>query len=161
MTRRKHRQQAARRCCATPDRRPAQPATGPYDCGRVSDLTALKTEWPKLARETDVPTRPPSSGRRARARGRESGVAGGRRHQAADAPDVGRADSAAAADDIGAERDPFGGQPLKVAVVAGLLLYEHMLVRPDDLSRLDAAFFNMNGYISVTIFLFTLADALL
>jgi 4-hydroxybenzoate polyprenyltransferase len=49
---------------------------------------------------------------------------------------------------------------LGVAVVAGLLIYEHMLVRPDDLSRLDAAFFNMNGYISVTIFLFTLADAI-
>lgn len=49
---------------------------------------------------------------------------------------------------------------LGVTVVAGLLIYEHMLVRPDDLSRLDAAFFNMNGYISVTIFLFTLADAL-
>ena len=48
-----------------------------------------------------------------------------------------------------------------VVVVAGLLIYEHMLVRPDDLSRLDAAFFNMNGYISVTIFLFTLADALI
>lgn len=47
-----------------------------------------------------------------------------------------------------------------VVVVAGLLVYEHMLVRPGDLSRLDAAFFNMNGYISVTIFLFTLADAL-
>jgi 4-hydroxybenzoate polyprenyltransferase len=50
---------------------------------------------------------------------------------------------------------------LGVVVVAGLLVYEHMLVRPDDLSRLDAAFFNMNGYISVTIFLFTLADALI
>lgn len=49
---------------------------------------------------------------------------------------------------------------LGVVVVAALLLYEHLLVRPDDLSRLDAAFFNMNGYISVTIFLFTLADAL-
>jgi len=48
-----------------------------------------------------------------------------------------------------------------VAVVTGLLVYEHLLVRPDDLSRLDAAFFNMNGYISVTIFLFTFADALL
>ncbi len=47
-----------------------------------------------------------------------------------------------------------------VVVVTGLLIYEHMLVRPDDLSRLDAAFFNMNGYISVTIFLFTLVDAL-
>jgi 4-hydroxybenzoate polyprenyltransferase len=50
---------------------------------------------------------------------------------------------------------------LGVLVVAGLLIYEHTLVRPDDLSRLDAAFFNMNGYISVTIFCFTLADALL
>jgi len=49
---------------------------------------------------------------------------------------------------------------LGVLVVTGLLIYEHMLVRPDDLTRLDAAFFNMNGYISVTIFLFTLVDAL-
>ena len=47
-----------------------------------------------------------------------------------------------------------------VFVVAVLLVYEHQLVKPDDLSRLDAAFFNMNGYISVTIFLFTLVDAL-
>ena len=49
---------------------------------------------------------------------------------------------------------------LGVAVVSVLLLYEHSLVRPDDLTRLDAAFFNMNGTISVTIFLFTLVDAL-
>jgi 4-hydroxybenzoate polyprenyltransferase len=49
---------------------------------------------------------------------------------------------------------------LGVGTIAGLLLYEHRLVRPDDLTRLDAAFFNMNGYISVTIFVFTLADAL-
>jgi 4-hydroxybenzoate polyprenyltransferase len=48
-----------------------------------------------------------------------------------------------------------------VALVAGLLAYEHSLVKPGDLSRLDAAFFNMNGYISVTIFVFTLVDALL
>ena len=47
-----------------------------------------------------------------------------------------------------------------VLLVAGLLIYEHLLVKPDDLSRLDAAFFNMNGYISVTIFLFTFVDAL-
>ncbi len=47
-----------------------------------------------------------------------------------------------------------------VVVVALLLVYEHRLVKPDDLSRLDAAFFNMNGYISVTIFGFTLIDAL-
>ncbi len=48
-----------------------------------------------------------------------------------------------------------------VAVVAGLLYYEHSLVKPDDLSKLDAAFFNMNGYISVTIFVFTLIDAVI
>ena len=47
-----------------------------------------------------------------------------------------------------------------VLVVIGLLIYEHLLVKADDLSRLDAAFFNMNGYISVTIFAFTLLDAL-
>ncbi len=47
-----------------------------------------------------------------------------------------------------------------VVVVAGLLVYEHLLVKPDDLSKLDAAFFNMNGYISVTIFVFTLIDAI-
>jgi len=48
-----------------------------------------------------------------------------------------------------------------VAVVAGMLLYEHSLVKPDDLSKLDMAFFNMNGYISVTIFVFTLLDAVM
>ena len=33
--------------------------------------------------------------------------------------------------------------------IVGLLAYEHSLVRPDDLSRLDIAFFNVNGYIAV------------
>lgn len=47
-----------------------------------------------------------------------------------------------------------------LCVVAVLLVYEHRLVKPGDLARLDAAFFNMNGYISVTMFLFTLIDAL-
>ncbi|MGD0281815.1 MAG: UbiA-like polyprenyltransferase [Dissulfurispiraceae bacterium] len=41
-------------------------------------------------------------------------------------------------------------------VVAGLLIYEHSLVKAGDLSRLDMAFFNMNGYISVAVFMFTL-----
>jgi 4-hydroxybenzoate polyprenyltransferase len=45
--------------------------------------------------------------------------------------------------------------------VAGLFLYEHSLIREDDLSRLDMAFFNMNGYISMTVFIFTLADSLI
>lgn len=49
---------------------------------------------------------------------------------------------------------------LGLAVVSALIAWEHQLVKPDDLTRLDAAFFNMNGYISVTIFLFTLADVL-
>jgi 4-hydroxybenzoate polyprenyltransferase len=47
-----------------------------------------------------------------------------------------------------------------VVVVALLLFYEHRLIKADDLSKLDAAFFNMNGYISVAIFVFTFIDAL-
>ncbi len=47
-----------------------------------------------------------------------------------------------------------------VAAVAALLLYEHTLVRPGDLRRLDAAFFTMNGVISVAFFAFVLADVL-
>ncbi|TML32646.1 MAG: 4-hydroxybenzoate octaprenyltransferase [Actinobacteria bacterium] len=49
---------------------------------------------------------------------------------------------------------------LGVAVVGGLLAYEHSLVRPGDLRRLDTAFFTMNGVISVAFFLFVLADSL-
>ncbi|HXY55077.1 MAG TPA: UbiA-like polyprenyltransferase [Nitrospirota bacterium] len=41
-----------------------------------------------------------------------------------------------------------------------LIIYEHSLIKEDDLSKLDLAFFNMNGYISVTIFVFTLLDVL-
>lgn len=48
-----------------------------------------------------------------------------------------------------------------LVVAAGILWYEHQLVRPDDLSRLDAAFFNMNAVMSVTVFAFALADRLL
>jgi 4-hydroxybenzoate polyprenyltransferase len=44
--------------------------------------------------------------------------------------------------------------------VATLLLYEHSLVRPGDLRRLDAAFFTVNGVISVGFFLFVLGDSL-
>jgi 4-hydroxybenzoate polyprenyltransferase len=47
-----------------------------------------------------------------------------------------------------------------VLVVAALLLYEHLLVSPGDLRRLDAAFFTMNGVISVAFFAFVLADVL-
>ncbi|GAC1625018.1 MAG: UbiA-like polyprenyltransferase [Candidatus Acidiferrum sp.] len=48
-----------------------------------------------------------------------------------------------------------------IAVVAALLGYEHSLVRADDLSRLDAAFFTMNGYISLSFLLFWGAAAAL
>ncbi|MCL0037865.1 putative 4-hydroxybenzoate polyprenyltransferase [Thermodesulfovibrionales bacterium] len=43
-------------------------------------------------------------------------------------------------------------------LVAGLLIHEHSLVKPNDLSRLNAAFFDMNGYISIAVFVFTLVS---
>ncbi|RME62970.1 MAG: 4-hydroxybenzoate octaprenyltransferase, partial [Nitrospirae bacterium] len=50
---------------------------------------------------------------------------------------------------------------LGTLIAGGLLYYEHSLVREDDLSKLDMAFFNMNGYLSLTVFFFTLLDILL
>ena len=49
---------------------------------------------------------------------------------------------------------------LGVAVVGGLLLYEHSLVSPSNRRRLDMAFFTMNGVISLSLFAFVLADVL-
>ncbi|MCP4167016.1 MAG: UbiA family prenyltransferase [Chloroflexi bacterium] len=43
-----------------------------------------------------------------------------------------------------------------IAIVAGLLIYEHSLVKPDDLSKVDLAFFTMNGYISMIALVATL-----
>ena len=48
-----------------------------------------------------------------------------------------------------------------VAAIAALLIYEHSLVKPHDLSRVNAAFFTMNGYVSVLFFLFWAADIFL
>lgn len=51
--------------------------------------------------------------------------------------------------------------PLAVAGIGAivlLLLYEHRLVKADDLSRVDAAFFTINGYVSVLFFLFWAGD---
>ena len=48
-----------------------------------------------------------------------------------------------------------------VLAVILLLVYEHSLVRPDDLSKLNAAFFTMNGVISVLFFVFVAGDLLL
>ena len=59
------------------------------------------------------------------------------------------------------------GLPVDVLVLARrarssplLLAYEHSLVRPGDLRRLDAAFFTMNGVISVAFFAFVLVDVI-
>ena len=54
--------------------------------------------------------------------------------------------------------------PLFFAAVAGvavLLAYEHMLVRPDDLTRVNVAFFHVNAVISIGLFLVGLADVLM
>jgi 4-hydroxybenzoate polyprenyltransferase len=48
-----------------------------------------------------------------------------------------------------------------VAVVAALLIYEHSIVSPRDLRRMNAAFFTLNGVISVVFFGFFAADVLL
>ena len=50
---------------------------------------------------------------------------------------------------------------LGVVAVAALLAYEHSLVRPGDLRRLDAAFFTVNGVISIVFLCFVAADVLL
>ena len=49
---------------------------------------------------------------------------------------------------------------LGLAVTCGLLVYEHSIVRPGDLRRLDAAFFTLNGVISVVFFGFVALDVL-
>jgi 4-hydroxybenzoate polyprenyltransferase len=49
---------------------------------------------------------------------------------------------------------------LGVAVIAGILVWEHAIVRPKDLSRLNMAFFSLNGYVSVAFFVATLLDVL-
>jgi 4-hydroxybenzoate polyprenyltransferase len=50
---------------------------------------------------------------------------------------------------------------LGVAIVASLLIYEHSLVKHDDLSRVNAAFFTMNGFISMGFLFFIAADMML
>jgi 4-hydroxybenzoate polyprenyltransferase len=45
-----------------------------------------------------------------------------------------------------------------ICAIVLLLLYEHRLVKANDLSRVDAAFFTVNGYVSVLFFLFWAAD---
>jgi 4-hydroxybenzoate polyprenyltransferase len=65
---------------------------------------------------------------------------------------------------VGAARYGSGGAgmyyAIGVVVAAALLFYEHTLVKPNDLSKLDAAFFTMNGIISMTFFAFVLIERL-
>jgi len=57
---------------------------------------------------------------------------------------------------------PLGWYYLTGVIIAlCMIIYEHTLVKEQDLSKLNMAFFNMNGAISVTIFVFTLIDVLL
>jgi 4-hydroxybenzoate polyprenyltransferase len=61
----------------------------------------------------------------------------------------------------GSGLDVGGAFWLGVVTVGALLLYEHSLIRPGDLRRLDAAFFTVNGLISVVFLGFVLVDVLL
>lgn len=67
---------------------------------------------------------------------------------------------------IGLAAFPMAGLPAAlywagVAIAASLLAYEHSLVHPGDLSKLNAAFFTMNGVISLTLLTFVLLGRLL
>ncbi|WP_018922234.1 UbiA-like polyprenyltransferase [Salsuginibacillus kocurii] len=56
---------------------------------------------------------------------------------------------------------PLGWLFLAGVVIAGaIMVYEHSLVAPDDLSKVNVAFFTMNGIMSVSMFLFTIGDVL-
>ena len=57
---------------------------------------------------------------------------------------------------VGADRQLAG-----IAAAIAMLGYEHWLLKDGDLTKMDAAFFNMNGYISVALLLFTALDVLL
>ena len=48
-----------------------------------------------------------------------------------------------------------------IAIVAGILYWEHRLVTPQDLSRINVAFFNLNGYISILLLLTFAGDILI
>ncbi|WP_030276074.1 menaquinone biosynthesis prenyltransferase MqnP [Streptomyces sp. NRRL B-24484] len=48
-----------------------------------------------------------------------------------------------------------------LAVVVGAFLYEHSIVKPGDLSRLNRAFFTTNGFVGISLFAFALVDLVL
>jgi 4-hydroxybenzoate polyprenyltransferase len=48
-----------------------------------------------------------------------------------------------------------------IAVVAGILFWEHRIVKPNDLSRVNVAFFSLNGYVSILLLLTFATDILM
>jgi 4-hydroxybenzoate polyprenyltransferase len=48
-----------------------------------------------------------------------------------------------------------------IAIVSGILVWEHRIVKPDDLSRVNVAFFNLNGYVSILLLLTFAGDILI
>jgi 4-hydroxybenzoate polyprenyltransferase len=48
-----------------------------------------------------------------------------------------------------------------IAALAGILVYEHVVIRPGDLTRVNMAFFTLNGIFSISLFIFILGDVLL
>ncbi|WP_435178765.1 menaquinone biosynthesis prenyltransferase MqnP [Actinacidiphila sp. bgisy145] len=58
----------------------------------------------------------------------------------------------------GAATDASGFWWVGMAIVAGAFVYEHSIVKPHDLSRLNRAFFTVNGVIGITLFVFALLD---
>jgi 4-hydroxybenzoate polyprenyltransferase len=50
---------------------------------------------------------------------------------------------------------------LGILLLAGFLLYEHSLIKPYDLSKVNKAFFTVNGYVSILFFITVLLDYLL
>ncbi len=57
---------------------------------------------------------------------------------------------------------PLGGLYLIGLVVVGVtLIHQHRIVKPDDFSKLNFAFFNMNAYLSIGLFVFTLVDVVM
>jgi 4-hydroxybenzoate polyprenyltransferase len=49
---------------------------------------------------------------------------------------------------------------LGLLIVAGAFVYEHSIVRPHDLSRVNRAFFSVNGFIGIALFVCALLDLL-
>ena len=121
--------------------------------GAVGGLGALRRPGPLGCRLRPLllALRPGARpGRRACARGRRGSASAGCSRERASSTSPPSCCSRPSAS-VSAATSSTGSVSL---AVAGLLVYEHTLVRPGDLRRLDAAFFTVNGVISVVFFVF-------